>query len=68
MDAIRAGVEKAKEAVQSKKADDKAAKALDPTKKLNDRLDASYESDKAAMKAQEHACKAECYKDKHVRS
>ncbi|CAF3888609.1 unnamed protein product, partial [Rotaria sordida] len=55
MDAIKAGVEKAKEAVQTKRADDKAEKALDPTKKPSDRADAAFESNKAAIKAQEHA-------------
>lgn len=66
MDAIKAGVEKAKEAVQSKKVEDKAVKAHDPTVKPSDRVDAAFESGKAQMKEREHAGKAECYKDKHA--
>ncbi|CAF1027984.1 unnamed protein product [Rotaria sordida] len=65
MDAIKAGVEKAKETIQGKKAEDKAEKACDPTEKPSDRVDAAFESGKAKMKEQEHACKAECKKDKH---
>lgn len=66
MDAIKAGIEKTKEAVQGKKADDKAEKANDPTVKPSDRVDAAFESGKAKMKQQEHACNAECNKDKHA--
>ena len=66
MDAIKAGVEKVKEAVHSKKAEDKAEKAHDPTVKPSDRVDAAFESGKAQMKEREHACKAECYKDRHA--
>jgi hypothetical protein len=66
MDAVKAGVEKVKESVQGKKAEDKAYKANDPTEKPSDRVDAAFESGKARMKEQEHACKAECRKDKHV--
>jgi len=66
MDAIKSGVEKVKESVHSKNADDKAEKACDPTKKPSDRVDAAFESGKSAMKAQEHGVKAECYKEKHV--
>ncbi|CAF1063224.1 unnamed protein product [Rotaria sp. Silwood1] len=65
MDAVKAGVEKAKEAVQGKKAEDKANKASDPTVKPSERVDAAFEAGKARMKEQEHACKAECNKDKH---
>jgi hypothetical protein len=66
MDAVKAGVEKVKETVQGKKAEEKAEKANDPMKKPSDRVDAAFESGKAKMKEQEHACKAECQKDKHV--
>ena len=65
MDAIKAGVEKVKESVHSKKADDKADKAYDPTVKPSDRVDAAFESGKSTMKAQEHGAKAEFHKDKH---
>lgn len=68
MDAIKAGIEKAKEAVHSKKAEDKAEKANDPTVKPSERVDAAFEAGKAAMKEQEHSCKAECYKEKHASS
>ena len=66
MDAIKAGVEKVKESMQSKKADEMAEKANDPTVKPSDRVDAAFESGKAQMKEREHATKAECYKDKHA--
>jgi hypothetical protein len=66
MDAVKAGVEKAKETVQGKKAEDKAQKACDPTQKPSDRVDAAFESGKAKMKEQEHAAKAEHKKDKHT--
>jgi len=66
MDSIKAGVEKVKETVQGKKDEDKAEKANDPTVKPSARVDAAFESGKAKMKEQEHACKAECHKDKHV--
>ncbi|CAF4780310.1 unnamed protein product, partial [Rotaria sp. Silwood1] len=55
MDAVKAGVEKAKEAVQGKKAEDKANKASDPTVKPSERVDAAFEAGKARMKEQEHA-------------
>lgn len=66
MDAMKAGIEKTKEAVQTKRAEEKAEKANDPNIKPSERMDAAFESNKAAMKAQEHACRAECRKDKHV--
>ncbi|CAF0991986.1 unnamed protein product [Adineta steineri] len=66
MDAIKAGIEKVKEAVDSKKADDKLEKALDPNVKPSERLDAEFEANKAAAKAAEHHVKAEQYKAKHV--
>ncbi|CAF2747408.1 unnamed protein product [Rotaria sp. Silwood2] len=66
MDAAKAGVEKVKETIQGKKAENKAHKANDPTEKPSERADAAFESGKARMKEQEHACKAECRKDKHV--
>jgi hypothetical protein len=66
MDAVKAGVEKVKESVQGKKAEDQARKANDPMEKPSDRVDAAFESGKAKMKEQEHGCKAECRKDKHV--
>ncbi|CAF1046097.1 unnamed protein product [Rotaria sordida] len=66
MDAIKAGIEKAKETVQGKKAEEEARKASDPTVKPSERVDAAVEYGKAKMKEAEHACKAECNKDKHV--
>ncbi|CAF4225975.1 unnamed protein product, partial [Rotaria sordida] len=66
MDAIKAGIEKAKETVQGKKAEEEARKASDPTVKPSERVDAAVEYGKAKMKEAEHACKAECHKDKHV--
>ncbi len=66
MDAIKAGIEKVKEAVESKKADDKCEKANDPNVKPSERIDAQFEANKAAVKAAEHHAKAEQYKTKHV--
>lgn len=66
MDHIKAGVEKVKESVQGKKAEDKAEKAHDPSEKPSDRVDAAFDAGKAKLKEQDHACNAECHKEKHV--
>jgi hypothetical protein len=66
MDAVKAGMEKTKESMAGKKADDKMAKAHDPTKSAGERVDAALDAGKAKTKEQEHACKAECHKDKHA--
>ena len=68
MDAVKAGLEKAKETVQGKKAEDKATKAHDPSVKPSDRVDAAFEAGKAINKEQEHAAKAEHHKNKHANS
>jgi hypothetical protein len=68
MDAIKAGIEKVKETVYSKKADEQAAKAHNPFEAPSDRVDAAFEAGKSARKAEEHSCKAECHKDKHASS
>jgi len=68
MDALKAGVEKMKESVQGKKAEDQAEIAHDPTVKPSERVDAAFEAGKAAMKSQEHAGKSEIYKEKHASS
>ena len=68
MDAIKAGIEKVKEAVESKKADDKLEKACDPNVKPSERMDAEFEANKAAAKAAEHHANAEQHKTKHVNS
>jgi hypothetical protein len=66
MDALKSGVEKIKESVQGKRAEDQAEIAHDITVKPSERVDAAFEAGKAAMKSQEHACKSECYKEKHA--
>ena len=66
MDALKAGIEKVKEAVETKKIDDKLEKANDPNVKPSERLDAQFEANKAASKAAEHHVKAEEHKMKHV--
>ncbi len=66
MDAIKAGVEKAKEAMDCKKAEEKFEKANDPNVKPSERLDAQFEANKASVKAAEHHAKAEQLKAKHV--
>lgn len=66
MDAIKAGIEKVKEATETKRADEKQAKANDPDVKPSERLDAQFEANKAAVKAAEHHQKAEQHKTKHV--
>lgn len=68
MDAIKAGIEKVKEAVDTKKADDKQEKANNPNVKPSERLDAQFEANKAAQKAAEHHAKAEEHKTKHANS
>ncbi|CAF0798378.1 unnamed protein product [Adineta steineri] len=68
MDAIKAGIEKVKEAVDTKKADEKLEKANDPNVKPSERMDAQFEANKAAAKACEHHVKAEECKAKHVNS
>ncbi|CAF0756905.1 unnamed protein product [Rotaria sp. Silwood1] len=66
MEAIKAGIEKAKEAVDAKKADQKLEKANDPNVKPSERLDAQFEADKAAAKAADHHIKAEHHRVKHI--
>ncbi|CAF2871868.1 unnamed protein product [Rotaria sp. Silwood2] len=66
MDALKAGVEKMKEANEEKKADSKQQKSNDPNVKPSERMDAGFEANKAAAKAAEHHSKAEQLKNKHV--
>ena len=66
MDAVKAGLEKAKEAMESKKAEEKIEKANDPNVKPTERLDAQFEANKAAAKAAEHHAKSEQLQAKHV--
>ena len=66
MDAIKAGVEKVKEACKGKEADEKQAKANNPNVKPSERMDAEFEANKAAAKASEYHSKAEEHKNKHV--
>ena len=66
MDALKAGIEKTKEATQGKLAEEKAQIAQDPTKKPSERADAAFESDKAKIKQDEHAHKAEKHKNEHI--
>jgi hypothetical protein len=68
MDAIKAGIEKVKEACESKKVDEKLEKANDPNVKPSERMDAEFEANKAAVKAAEHHAKAEQHKTKHINS
>ncbi|CAF1505602.1 unnamed protein product [Adineta steineri] len=68
MDAIKAGLEKAQEALHMKKAEDCADKAHDPTVKPSERVDAAFAAGKAANKADEHGFKAEVHKEKHASS
>ena len=65
MDAIKAGIEKVKETVQGKKADEQIAKAHDSTQLPSERVDAALESGNAKIKEREHAVKSECHKDQH---
>jgi hypothetical protein len=65
MDAIKAGVEKVKESIQSKKVHEETEKAYDPTLKPSERMDAAFAADQARMKQQEHGNKAELHKAKH---
>lgn len=66
MEAVKAGVEKVKEAMDSKTAEKKLEKAGDPNIKPSERMDAQFEANKAACKAAEHHAKAEHHKAKHV--
>lgn len=66
MEAAKAGIEKIKEAVDSKKAEEKCEKANDPNVKPSERLDAQFEANKAAAKAAEHHAKAELHQAKHA--
>lgn len=66
MDAIKAGVEKVKEVVESKRADHYTEKAQNPNVKPSEREDAHFEANKAIAKAAEHHAKAEIHKTKHV--
>ena len=66
MDAIKAGLEKAKEASDSKKVEKNLEKANDPNVKPSERLDAQFEANKAAGKAAEHHAKADLHQAKHV--
>ncbi len=61
----KAGIEKVKETIQGKKADEQIAKAHDPSQLPSERVDAALESGNAKIKEKEHACKSECHKDKH---
>ncbi|CAF1450150.1 unnamed protein product [Rotaria sordida] len=54
-----------KEAVETKKVDEKLEKANDPNVKPSERMDAEFEANKAAAKAAEHHAKAEEHKNKH---
>jgi hypothetical protein len=66
MDAVKAGIEKAKEASDCKKVEQKTEKANDPNVKPSERLDAQFEANKAAASAAEHHAKAEHHQAKHV--
>ena len=66
MDAIKAGVEKMKEAVDMKKAEENIEKANDPNIKPSERMDATFEARKATENAAKHGAKAEVFKAKHV--
>jgi hypothetical protein len=68
MDAVKAGIEKAKESMESKKVDKNLEKASDPNVKPSERLDAQFEANKAAAKAAEHHVKAEQHTAKHATS
>lgn len=66
MDALKAGVEKVKEAVEAKTANEKLGKIDDPNVKPSERMDAAFEANQAAAKAAEHHAKAEELKYKHA--
>jgi hypothetical protein len=68
MEALKAGIEKAKEASDNKKAEQNYEKAQDPNVKPSERLDAEFEANKAAANAAEHHAKAEIHRAKHVNS
>jgi hypothetical protein len=66
MDAIKAGLEKTLEAVNTKTVNEKLEKAADPNVKPSERMDAEFEANQAAAKATQNQAKAEEYKCKHV--
>jgi hypothetical protein len=66
MDALKAGIEKVREAVETKTANEKFEKINDPNVKPSERMDAEFEADQAAAKAAVHHAKAEEYKLKHI--
>lgn len=66
MEALKAGIEKTKEAIDARKAEEKFQKANDPNLKLDDRIHARNEAEKAVAKAAEHHDKAEIHHAKHV--
>ncbi len=66
MDALKAGIEKVKEAVEIKTANEKLEKINDPNLKPSERMDAQFEADQAAAKAAVHHAKAEEYTSKHI--
>jgi len=68
MEALKSGVDKVKEALDTKKAEKNFEKAHDPNVKPSERLDAQFEANKAAAKAAEHHIKAEQHNIKHVTS
>lgn len=68
MDALKAGIEKVKEAVEAKTANEQLEKVNDPNVKPSERMDAKFEADQAAVKAAAHHAKAEEYKSKYINS
>jgi hypothetical protein len=66
MDALKAGIEKIKEAIEGKKTDDKLEKAFDSNVKPSERTDAQFEENQTEAKAVEHHVNAEEYKAKHM--
>lgn len=65
MDAIKAGVDKVKEVVHGKKADEEINKAADPTKAPSERFEAAHDAVKHSLKEEKHACKADCHANEH---
>lgn len=66
MEALKAGIEKTKEAVDAKKAEQQFEKAQDPNVKPSKRVDAQFEANKATAQAADHHVKAEIHRKKHV--
>ena len=66
MEAIKAGVEKIRQAVQSKKIEDKLDKAHNPTVKLSERVYAEFDVGKTKSKVEDHGTKLESHKNKYV--